>query len=210
MSYHSMHINWLGQTCVKLQTKNLKDEDAVILIDAYKPDKGDFPRSFSPQIALFSRGQKQASTLSQNPFTISTLGEYEIKDAMVYALPGPDGQLIFKLIVEDLNLLHLGRLNKKLPQEMIGNLDNPDILFIPVGGKNCLNAKAAVELIAALEPRVIIPIAHRCDIDTKAGSVNEFIKESGLKPDIAEKKIIIKKKDLPQEEARLIILEKNC
>jgi len=204
-----MHINWLGQTCVKLQSKNLKDEDVVILIDAYKPDKGDFPRSFSPNIALFSNGQDKAATLSQNPLVADTLGEYEAKDIMVYALPGPDGKLIFKIIAEGLTVIHLGRLNKKLTQDMLNQLGNPDILLIPAGGGNYLSAEIAAETVTALEPRIVIPIALQCDTDPKTGTVNDFIKQIGLKPEATEKKIIVKKKDLPQEETKLMILGKN-
>ncbi|PIT88401.1 MAG: hypothetical protein COU29_01265 [Candidatus Magasanikbacteria bacterium CG10_big_fil_rev_8_21_14_0_10_36_32] len=204
-----MHINWLGQTCVKLQSKNLKDEDVIILIDGYKPSKGDFPRSFSPNIALFSNGENNSATLSQNPLIANTLGEYEAKDTMIYALPGPDGKLIFKIITEGMTIVHLGQLNKKLNQDLINQLDNPDILLIPVGGGNYLNPEIAAEMVTTLEPRIVIPIALQCDTDPKAGTANDFIKQIGLKPEITEKKIIIKKKDLPQEETKLIILEKN-
>lgn len=208
-----MHINWLGQTCVKLQTKNTKDEDVVILIDPYRPEAGEFPRSFSPNIVLYSKGENGTATISQDPFAVQTLGEVELKDTMVYALPGPEGtdNIVFKIISEGLTIAHLGRLNKKLNTETIAKLGSPDILFIPVGGEktNTMDAEDAVATITALEPRIIVPIAHRCDTDPKAADVNDFIKTLGLKPEITDKKIIIKKKDLPQEETKLYILEKN-
>ena len=208
-----MHINWLGQTCVKLQTKNLKDEDVVILIDAYKPEAGEFPRSFSPQIGLFSAGTEGAVTLSQDPFVVDTLGEVELKDAMIYAVPGPidTSEIVFKIIAESLTIAHLGRLNKKLNTETIAKLGNPDILFIPVGGdkNNTLTAEDAAAIVTALEPRIIIPIAYQCDTDPKAAPISDFIKTLGLKPEATDKKFIIKKKDLPQEETKLYIFEKN-
>jgi L-ascorbate metabolism protein UlaG (beta-lactamase superfamily) len=208
-----MHLNWLGQTCVKLQTKNLRDEDVVILIDAYKPATGDFPRSFTPQIAVYSSGSDNAATLSQDPLIVDTLGEVEQKDTMIYALPGPTGSdtAVFKILAEGLTIVHLGRLNRKLNTETIAKLGNPDILFVPVGGEKnqTLDAEDAVATVTALEPRIVIPIAYQCDTDPKAASVSDFIKNLGLKPDITDKKIIIKKKDLPQEETKLMILEKN-
>jgi len=208
-----MHLNWLGQTCVKLQTKNLRDEDVVILIDAYKPATGDFPRSFTPQIAVYSCGDDNAATLSQDPLIVDTLGEVEQKDTMIYALPGPLGgdTAVFKILAEGLTIVHLGRLNRKLNTETIAKLGNPDILFVPVGGEKnqTLDAEDAVATVTALEPRIVIPIAYQCDTDPKAASVSDFIKNLGLKPDITDKKIIIKKKDLPQEETKLMILEKN-
>jgi len=207
-----MHINWLGQTCVKLQTKNLKDEDVVILIDAYKPPSGDFPRSFTPQLAIFSIGDRAAkATLSQNPLVIDTLGECESRDAMVYSLAGPENSadLIFKIIAEGMTIVHLGRINRKLTSDTIGQIGSPDILFLPVGGAPYLDPEVAAQIVTTLEPRIVIPLGHHCDTDPKAGPVSDFIKNMGLKPEATEKKIIVKKKDLPQEETKLIILEKS-
>jgi len=205
-----MHISWLGQTCVKLQTKNKKDEDVVVLIDPYKPDTGDFPRSFTPNIGLFSRGQKDAVTLSQNPFVMDTLGEVESKDVMIYALPGDGENIIHKINAEGLNLVHLGKMIKKIDDSKLEKIGVVDILFVPVGGKNeYLEPEAAAQIVAALEPRIVIPMGYQCDTDPKAGSLSDFIKEMGIKPDMTDKKIIIKKKDLPQEETKLMVLEKN-
>ena len=204
-----MHISWLGQTCVKLQTKNL-DQDVTILIDAYKPKTGEFPRSFSPDVVLFSDGTDNAATLSQDPFMVNSLGEVEVKNIMIYDIPGPEGSVIYKLNGEGLTLVHLGRLKKTLDNAEMEKILSPDILFIPVGGgSNYLNAKEAAALATALEPRVIIPMAYHCDTDPDAAPITVFIKELGIKPEATEKKVVIKKKDLPQEKTKLIVLEKE-
>lgn len=204
-----MHISWLGQTCIKLQTKNL-DKDVTIILDAYKPKTGEFPRSFSPDVALFSAGSDNAATLSQDPFVVDSLGEVEVKNVMIYAIPGSEGGVIYKLNGESLNLVHLGRLKKPLENSQMEKILSPDVLFIPVGGgTNYLSAKDAAALATALEPRVIIPMAYNCDTDPDAGPITAFVKELGLKPEATEKKVIIKKKDLPQEETKLIVLEKE-
>jgi len=204
-----MHISWLGSTCVKLQTKTL-DEDVVVLIDPYKPTSGEFPRSFSPNLALFSRGAENAATLSQNPFVLDTLGECEIKEVMVTTTPTTEGTIIFKINAEGLSLVHLGGLSKKPNIEEMEKLGAIDILLVPVGnGKKYLNAEDATALVTALEPRIVIPIAYQCDTDKDAKLVSEFIKELGLKPELTDKKIIIRKKDLPADETKLYVLEKN-
>jgi L-ascorbate metabolism protein UlaG (beta-lactamase superfamily) len=204
-----MHISWLGQTCVKLQTKNM-DDDVTIIIDAYKPEKGEFPRSLSPDIGLFSNGMDNTVTLSQNPFVISTLGEFESKNVMVYSLPSNGENLIFRINAENLTIVHLGRLNKPIENGDLEKIMSPDILLIPVGDNGTyLDAKAAASLVTALEPRIIIPIAYQCDTDPGAKPVSAFISESGIKPEATEKKVIIKKKDLPQEETKMMILEKE-
>ncbi len=204
-----MHISWLGQTCVRLQTK-FNEEDIITIIDPYRPSEGEFPRSLSPQIALYSKGEEDSITLSQNPFVLSTLGECEIKEVMINTLPSSDGNIIFKILAEQISVVHLGRLNRKPELEELEKLGTIDILLIPIGGgKNYLSAEDAATLVTALEPRIVIPIAYHCDTDKNAATVTEFIKESGLKPDKTEKKLIFRKKDLPQDETKLMILEKN-
>ncbi len=203
-----MHISWLGQTCVKLQTKNA-DEDVVIMIDAYRPEIGEFPRSFSSQIALYSHGEDGAVTVSQDPFVLSTLGECEIKNCLVYSYPFDD-KVIFKIVAEGIIIVHLGQITKKLDNALLEKIGDPDILFVPVGGgKSYLSSEDAASVVTTIEPRIVIPMGFQCDTEPKAMTVNDFIKEIGLKPDVTDKKIIIKKKDLPAEETKLMILEKN-
>ena len=204
-----MHISWLGQTCIKLQTKNLEN-DITILIDPYRPASGNFPRSFSPDVALFTKGSANAVTLSQNPFVVDTFGEFEIKGIMIYAQPQGSGNTILKLGSENLSIVHLGYLRETLQNGEMEKIMSPDILFVPVGGKpDYLEPEKAAELITALEPRIVIPVGFKCDTDPSARPLTEFLHELGIKPEVTEKKVIIKQKDLPQEEMRLIILEKD-
>lgn len=205
-----MHINWLGQTCIKLQTKNLKDEDVVILIDPYKPTKGDFPRNFSPDVAIYSKSSENSVTVSDSAFVVETLGEYDIKGNMVYAMAGNKTDLIFKISTEGMNVVHLGGIKEKISESIIEKIGTPDILFLPVGNADkTLDPKTARDVVSLLEPRIIIPIAYQCDTDPDASPLENFLKEIGIKPEITEKKFIIKKKDLPQEDSKLYILEKN-
>ncbi len=205
-----MHINWLGQTCVKLQTKNLKDEDVVILVNPYKPTTGDFPRNFSPNTVLYSNSAEGSVTISDSAFVIETLGEYEIKDNMIYAIAANEKDMIFKISAEGMNIVHLGNVKEKISESVIEKLGTPDILFLPVGNADkTLDSKTAREVVSILEPRVVIPVAFQCDTDPKAAPVENFLKEMGLKPENVEKKLILKKKDLPQEETKIFVLEKN-
>lgn len=204
-----MHISWLGQTCVKLQTKYL-DQDVTVIIDAYKPATGDFPRSFTPTIALFSKGTEDAATISGDPFIMDTLGEIEQKEVMVTAFPSAGGNIIFKINAEQMNIVHLGQLSKKPDLAEAEKIGSIDILLVPVGNnKNHISLEDAASLVTALEPRIVIPIAYQCDTDPDAKPATDFLKEAGLKPETSDKKVIIKKKDLPQEDMKVYVLEKN-
>ena len=77
-----MHISWLGNTAVKIQVKPF-DKDVTIVIDPYKPEKGSFPRSLTPDIGLYTKGEKDSITLSGDPFVLDTPGECETKGVLI-------------------------------------------------------------------------------------------------------------------------------
>ncbi|MBI2444635.1 MAG: MBL fold metallo-hydrolase [Candidatus Magasanikbacteria bacterium] len=204
-----MHLSWLGQTALKIQTKHL-DQDVLALIDPYRPPSGDFPRSFTPTIALFSRGREGQATLSGTPLVVDTLGEFELKEVMITAFPGEGSGLIFKIVAEGISLVHLGRLAKKIDPAALEKIGAIDILCLPAGnGANYLPLPDAVDLVTALEPRVVIPLAYHSPNDTGAKPLKDWLHELGVQPKLTDQKIIIKKKDLPADEMQVWVLEKT-
>lgn len=204
-----MHLSWLGGTAIRLQTKPM-DHDVVVVIDPYKPAQGSFPRSLTPDIVLYTRGQGGSITISGSPFLLDTSGECETHGVLVSAIHGHEpGQLLLRLDSEHMSLGHLGLAQRELTDEQLDVVGGVDILFIPVGGVNCYDAEAAVKIVNAVEPRVVVPIAFHCDTDPKTGKVEAFLKEMGVTNGAPEKKFILKKKDLPQEETWVIVLSKE-
>jgi len=204
-----MHISWLGQTAVKIQVRPF-DKDVTIVIDPYKPEKGTFPRSLTPEIGLYTRGQKNSVTLSGNPFILDTPGECETKGVLMTTVQGEKaGDLKIRLDAEQMSVGHLGFANKPLTEKELGVLADVDILLIPVGGDNCYDAEAAVKAANIIEPKIIIPIAFKSDNDPTAKPVENFLKEMGMTNITPEKKFIIKKKALPAEETQVVVLSKE-
>lgn len=204
-----MHISWLGNTAVRIQTKP-NTEDVILVIDPYRPAAGNFPRSLTPHIAIFTRGEEASVTLSGNPFILAAPGECETKGVLINAIEGVDpSHLLLRFDAEGISAAHLGLTNKQLTNEQLEVVGGVDILFLPVGADSAYDAEAAVKVVNAIEPRVVIPIAFRSENDLKAGTADAFLKEIGAKTEKPEAKVIIKKKDLPQEETRVILLEKE-
>jgi L-ascorbate metabolism protein UlaG (beta-lactamase superfamily) len=204
-----MHISWLGNTAIKLQTKPF-DKDVVVVIDPYRPAVGEFPRSLMPDIGLYTRGENGSITLSGKPFVLSNPGECETKGVLITAVQGHEpNQVMLRLDAEQLSLGHVGFTNKQLTDKQLEVLNGVDILFVPVGNGESYDAEAAAKVVNAIEPRVVIPMAFKCDNDPKAKSVDEFLKEMGVASGPVEKKVIIKKKDLPQEDTQVIVLGKE-
>ncbi len=205
-----MHISWLGNTAVKIQTKPA-DKEVIIVIDPYKPEQGAFPRNLAPDIGLYTRGKENSITLSDNAFILSDPGECETNGVLITAIEGDEpGKIMFRIDSEQLSAAHLGLCKKPLNDRQLEALSNVDILFIPVGGNDGYEPDKAVEEINDLEPKIVIPIACQSDNDPKAKPVSSFLKAMGIRNGKApEKKIIIKKKDLPAEDTQVMVLGKE-
>ncbi|HLD31787.1 MAG TPA: MBL fold metallo-hydrolase [Patescibacteria group bacterium] len=204
-----MHISWLGNTAFRLQTKP-KNDEVTIVIDPYRPEKGGFPRNLLADIALYTHGEEGSITITGNPFVLSTPGECEVKGVLVAAVPGTEeGQTTLRIDTEQMSLGHLGLVTKPLTDSQLSLLSGVDILLIPVGGHNCYDDDAAVKAISAIEPRLVIPMAFQSENDPKANPIDAFLKEVGAPKLTPEKKLIIKKKGLPEEDMQVIVLEKE-
>lgn len=68
---------------------------------------------------------------------------------------------IYTYNIDNLKLCHLGYLGEFLSDTIIDDLDDIDILFIPVGGHINLSGKEAYMLIKKISPKVIIPMNYK-------------------------------------------------
>lgn len=204
-----MHISWLGNTTIRLQTKPF-DKEVTVLIDPYKYTEGSSARNLTSDLALFTRGEEDSITLTGEPFLMSAPGECEVKGVLITAAQGhSETEVFYRIDAEQMSVGHLGMINKALTDEQIEVLSGVDILCIPVGGKDCFDPEAAIKAINSLEPRIVIPMAYFSDNDPTAIPVEQFIKQIGIIADAAEKKVILKKKDLPQEDMKVVLLAKE-
>lgn len=211
-----MNLYWLGETALKIETKSTQHDEVTILSDPYLSKTNSLPRNFKSDIVLGSRGGQEIITLSGEPFLITAPGEYEIKDVMVYAhllnhAEPEKSSLIFQIETEHLSLVHVGALSQtNLPEELESRLGAIDILIIPVGGAGALNADQASKLINDLEPRLVIPINFNPPNEKQPlDTVDKFLKLMGQKEKDWLSKLKISKRELPNEETRVALLNKD-
>lgn len=221
-----MYLQWYGQSFFKITTKNQKGEDVVLAIDPFNKNVGlKVPTKFGGNIVLISHDHEdhnnveliKGTNLSPEPFVITGPGEYEVRGIMIYGIPSyhddKEGSLrgentIYLIELENMWLVHLGDLGQKtLNNEQLEELRDVDILLIPVGGVYTLNAKEANQIIAQIEPRIIIPMHYKMPgLKINIDGIEKFIKEIGLKPTEVEK-LKVNKKDLSAEETSLVVLK---
>jgi L-ascorbate metabolism protein UlaG (beta-lactamase superfamily) len=215
-----MTITWFGQSCFKIQSG-----DVTLVTDPYNPEVGFKLPRLTADIVTVSHDHydhnNAAGVTGENgaPFLISAPGEYEIKGVFVYGIPfwhdkneGKDrGQSIaYRIEMEGISVAHLGDLGHTLSDEQVAELDGVDILLIPVGGKWTIGANEAVEIINEIEPRIVIPMHYKIPgLKVDVESADKFLKEMGASKAEKMAKLKISKKDLPQEEMKVILLEKS-
>ncbi len=141
-------------------------------------------------------------------------GSYEIKELEIagFGLKQESTDKFFKTIysvkAEGLNLCFLGHMAEYPDPQILENLKEMDILFIPAGGKPFLKQEAAVKLIKQLDAKIVVASFFKIPGLKRAGDdVKDFAKELGQKAD-PEEKLVIKKKDVAEQKGlRLVVLK---
>lgn len=214
-----MNISWHGLSCFEISTKGLHGE-ATLVIDPYQNSTGlRFPRTLEAQVVAVTHEAEHANNVESilgNPFVINHPGEYEVKGIFLYGIRAPRTQeakgepkenVLYRLEIEGMSLAHLGSLDRELSDEELEQLQNIDVLMLPVGGGRVMTPKVAASVMAQVEPRLVIPMTHAItNVKEKLASVDDFCKEMGLCQREETTKLKITRKDLPEEETKIVIL----
>jgi hypothetical protein len=199
-----------------LQFFKITQGDMVLAFNPVsKSSKSGITAKFGADIALITtnhpdyNGLEQLTHGERVPFAITGPGDYEIKEIFVKGVLS-DVELggekyintIYSLTVDNINIAFLGALgNAEISKDAVEAVDGPDILFVPVGGKGLLDAKASAKLASTLEPKMIIPM------DYDAASLKAFLKEMGEEKAEVVDKLTLKRKDLEGKEGEVVVLQ---
>ncbi len=215
-----MNISWYGQTCFRIITQKGKDGQVNILIDPPQKESGLRSPKLEADILLFTNPDDERikeSPWSKESFLITGPGEYEIKGVYIEGIPshrlvsnGPTAHKdnIYTIETEGIKICHLGKLAQgDLTSNQLEKIGEVDILIIPIGGAETIDAKAAVKIMAQIEPRITIPMYYRFPkLKIKLDTIDKFLKFLGIKKLEPLPKLSIKKKDILPEEAKIIVL----
>src|SRR3989344_4293113 len=113
-----------------------------------------------------------------------------------------------RLEMENMRFCHLGDFGEKeLSAENEEAMGEIDVLFVPVGGKDVIDPEEAVKIISELEPKIAIPMHYAISkTPIKGAKIEEFLKEWGEEKISPEDKFTFKKKDLPEDGTKLVVL----
>jgi L-ascorbate metabolism protein UlaG (beta-lactamase superfamily) len=110
--------------------------------------------------------------------------------------------IIFKFEVEGVKLCHLGDLGEELDKEQLAELEEIDVLFIPVGGTFTLDPEGAWQVIKALMPKVVVPMHYRVGgLSLSIQPVENFLAKTDKNSIVkVGNEIEFSKEDLPEKQ----------
>jgi L-ascorbate metabolism protein UlaG (beta-lactamase superfamily) len=138
-------------------------------------------------------------------------GEYEIKGIPIVGVQtSHDGEggrrrgrnVAWLVQIEELNVCHLGDLGAPLNSEQAEALGTVDVLLIPVGGHNTINASQAGEVVTLLEPKIVIPMHYQTEArrgETPLDGVEAFLRERGAHDLQPQPKLTLTRASLPDQ-----------
>lgn len=209
-----MEIDWFGHACFRLRGR-----DATVITDPYSKDIGlSFarPRGDIVTISHDHPGHAFAKGVKGDPKVIEGPGEYEIKNVFITGvLTSHDkkggkergANTVFVFDLDGLTICHLGDLGHVPTQPQAEALGNINVLLVPVGGGSTIGAAEAAEIVAMLEPQIVIPMHFQHPgLSFKLDPVAKFFKEMGAKPAEPVPSIKVTKDSLPSE-TQVVLLE---
>ena len=202
-----MEIIHLGHASFRIRGKQ-----KTLVTDPYSPeDTGlKFPKIEADIVTVSHQHQdhNQASGVLGNPRIFDSPGEYEVGGVKILGfLTFHDSQkgtergknTVFQIKMDGVVLVHLGDLGERLSGELVEILSGADILFAPVGGIYSLDAKQAFEVVAQLEPKVVIPMHYSVPgLKFSLDPLSKFLKEMGKEDIRPQPKLVISKDKLPE------------
>lgn len=189
----------------------------ILLITHSRPDHNNIKAIHPVKSREAGAAKPQFNRVKSNPFLINGPGEYDIKKVFARGIPAlhngnqdknKEEITIYTIEAEEINLCHLGGFSQdELSPSQLEKLGQIDILMIPVGGGDVINGSSANKIINQLEPKIVIPMHYQIPkLNLKLEKIDGFLKAMGQKAPAIEEKLVIKKKDLPEEGAKIVLL----
>ena len=216
-----MQIIWHGHAFFQIIVSQGKDEKLTIAIDPPSQDIGLRLPSVEADVLLTTHNHHDHNNIkavSGKPFLIQGPGEYEIKGIFIQGIPahhdknsGKEKGLvtIYTIAAEEMKICHLADFGQKeLTEEQLDKIGDCDILMIPVGGIFTISGQEATKIISQIEPKLVIPMHYQIPkLKVKLEGVDKFLKAMGQKEILPQPKLSVKKRDLPEEETKIVVLK---
>ena len=185
-----MKIQWLGHSCF-----NINENGLTIVTDPFNNYIGYNMPKQNADIVTVSHSHKDHSAIENiinNPKIISKMGSYDINGVKIDTINTyhdnkkgllRGNNIIFIYDFNGIRVCHMGDIGEDFDPSIIKNINNIDILLIPVGGVYTIDYKMAKKYVDEIKPKVVIPMHYKTDkltfdLDKVDKFLNLFYKSS--------------------------------
>lgn len=199
-----MEIERRGANCVVIGYKK-----SSLVIDPKLSQYGLKDQIKGATAVLLTQPQFGADS-TEDQVIISGPGEYEVNNCSIIGIaaarhsgePVAGSATIYRFETDECSVAVLGHINPNLSDDQLEAIGVVDVLIIPVGGFGyTLEPKEAVDLVRAIEPKIVIP-THYAEPGVKyevpQAPLEDFIKELGTTTSEATPKLKLKAGTLPE------------
>jgi L-ascorbate metabolism protein UlaG (beta-lactamase superfamily) len=222
-----MEVTWYGRTCIRLRGR-----DAVVVADPYQSVVGPTGRGITGDIVTIShpddaplprakgRPSRDGGTLLpsslEDAFVLDGPGEYEVKHVLVTGVrtyrddrKGAERgqQTAFVVELDGVHTIHLGDIGHLLSEEKLGDIGEVDVACVPIGG--ALNPTRMAEVVAQLDPRIVIPMLLADDDSAAEEALKKFIHEMGAGQLVTQPRLSITASSLPDETTTVLLEQRG-
>lgn len=180
-----MEITWYGHSCFRITERGM----ATVVTDPYlNSEIGYDPLKLKADIVSVSHdvsGHNNTDSVSGNDWIISGPGEYEIGGVFITAVPTRKNSGTKNLAIafdfNGIKVAHLGSTKSVPTSKMVETFGTVDVLLLPVGGGEGLNANKAAEVVNLFSPSIVIPMHYKTpESSISLDEIDPFLKQMGL------------------------------
>ena len=209
-----MDITWLGHSCFRI-----KGKEVTVITDPYHPNLGYTLSKLQADIVTLSHfhpGHCYTEAITSEFKEVKGPGEYELKGTFITGIAtwhdDVQGQklgknTVYLLEMDGMALCHLGDLGHLPSSELVEDVGDIDVLFLPVGGVSTIGGSKAAEIVRRLTPKVVIPMHYKtATLANELEPVDKFLKEAGVKETVPQSKLSVNRSNLPTS-TQVVILD---
>lgn len=212
-----MELTWLGHACFRIRAK-----EATVVTDPCDKSSGytlGRPTADIVTVSIHDPSHDYAGGVAGSPRVLDGPGEYEVSGASVVGIatyrgaekqPESGRNVAFVIEMEDLRIGHLGGIGHVPTSHQLEDMSAVDVLLVPVGGGESLDAAQAAEAVSLIEPKLVVPMHYKTSTErSKLDNVDLFLKEMGAKSIEPQAKAQITRSSLPSERQVLVLEVKH-
>lgn len=164
-----MKIQYLGHSCFEI-----KNREVSVITDPYdtKMVGLKFPKTEADIVTVSHQHPDHnfVAGVGVSPVVFDYPGDYEAKGVKIFGFQSWHDKsqgsergenIIFKIIMDGIIVTHLGDLGEMPSRELLDELEDTDILLVPVGGTFTINTAEAAEVVKTIKPAVTIPMHYQ-------------------------------------------------